>query len=149
MFDRIVYVLLDLYFTGATLMSIELEMLVWVATMTLCLWIPYILPSTLIGGVMAALKRQGDEATPYPWTGRAKRAHNNAIENLIPFTAIVLVAHMAEISNETTQLAAIAYFWFRAVHYVFYTLGIPIMRTLSFFGGWLAQLCIAYQILSL
>ena len=114
MVDQIVYVSPDLYFTGATLMSIELEMLVWVATMTLCLWIPYILPSTLIGGVMAALKRQGDEATPYPWTGRAKRAHNNAIENLIPFTAIVLVAHMAEISNETTQLAAIAYFWFRA-----------------------------------
>ena len=98
---------------------------------------------------MAALKRQGDEAAPYPWTGRAKRAHNNAIENLIPFTALVLVAHMANISNETTQLAAITYFWSRAAHYVFYTLGIPILRTLSFIGGWLAQLCIAYQILSL
>lgn len=130
-------------------MSTELEMLVWVTTMTLFMWCPYLVPAIIKDGFMAILKRKGDEETPHSWTIRAKRAHTNAIENLLPFAALVIVAHVANVSNDATQSAAIAYFWFRAVHYIVYALGIPVLRTLSFTGGWLAQLCIVYQILSL
>mgnify|MGYP002885308321 FL=1 len=129
-------------------MSTELEMLVWVTTMTLLMWFPYIIPAVIKNGVIAAFSRQGDESAPYPWTERAKRAHNNAIENLIPFAALVLVSHVANVSNEVTQSAAIAYFWLRAAHYIVYTLGIAPLRTLFFSGGWLAQLFIVFQILS-
>ena len=130
-------------------MSVELEMLVWVSTLTLFMWFPYIISAIVGSGLMASLKRQGDEIPPSPWAERGKRAHYNAIENLVPFAILVLVAHVANISNDITQSAAIAYFWFRAAHYVFYTLGISILRTATFSGGWLAQICILYQILSL
>lgn len=44
------------------------------------------------------------------WVSRAKKAHYNAIENLIPFAALVIVAHLAGAANEATTAAAIAYF---------------------------------------
>ncbi|MEE2745383.1 MAG: MAPEG family protein, partial [Pseudomonadota bacterium] len=98
-------------------------------------------------GLVAAFKWQGDEKPRYLWAERAKRAHYNSIENLIPFAAIVVVAHLASISNEATASAAIAFFWLRVIHYLFYMFGISYIRTLAFIGSWLAQICIIYQIL--
>jgi uncharacterized MAPEG superfamily protein len=128
-------------------MSVELEMLVWVATLTLLMWIPYVLSGIINDGLVASLKWKGDEKPRFMWAERAKRAHYNAIENLIPFAAIVIVAHIANISNEATASAAMAYFWLRAIHYLFYTLGVSYIRTPAFIGSWLAQICIVYQIL--
>ena len=128
-------------------MSVELEMLVWVTTLTLFMWVPYVLSGIINDGLIASFKWQGDEKQRYVWAERAKRAHYNAIENLIPFAAIVIVAHLAEISNDATASAAISYFWLRAIHYVFYTLGISYIRTPAFILSWLAQICIVYQII--
>ena len=130
-------------------MSVELEMLVWVSTLTLFMWFPYIVSAIMRDGITVSLKRQGDERPPSPWAERAKRAHYNAIENLVPFAILTLVAHVANISNDATQSAAVAYFGLRAAHYVFYVLGISVLRTVTFSGGWLAQICILYQILNL
>ena len=129
-------------------MSVELEMLVWVSTLTLFMWLPYMLSAVGNDGLIAAFKWQGDEEQRCIWSQRAKRAHYNAIENLIPFAAIVIVSHLAEISNDATAAAATAYFWLRAIHYVFYTVGISYIRTPAFALSWLAQLCIVYQIIS-
>ena len=129
-------------------MSVELEMLVWVSTLTLFMWVPYVLSAMVNDGPIASFKWQGDEKQRFIWAERAKRAHYNAIENLIPFAAIVIVAHLAEISNDATAAAATAYFWLRAIHYVFYTVGISYIRTPAFALSWLAQLCIVYQIIS-
>ena len=60
---------------------------------------------------------------------------------------IVIVAHLANATNEATASAAIAYFWLRIAHYLVYMLGIPFGRTLAFAGSWLAQICILYQII--
>ena len=129
-------------------MSIELEMLTWLAGLSLVMWIPYILAHIGDAGLMPSLTYKADE-TPLPdWAERAKRAHNNAIENLVPFAVLVIVAHLANITNEATVYSATAYFWLRVAHYVVYIAGIPFGRTLTFAGGWLAQLCILYQILS-
>jgi len=129
-------------------MSVELEMLVWVSTLTLFMWLPYMLSAVVNDGLIASFKWQGDEEQRFIWSQRAKRAHYNAIENLIPFAAIVIVAHLAEISNDATAAAATAYFWLRAIHYVFYAVGISYIRTAAFALSWLAQLCIVYQIIS-
>ena len=128
-------------------MSIELEMLAWVSGLTALMWVPYILAHIGNVGFMPALTYQAD-GTPLPgWAERAKRAHYNAVENLAPFAALVIVAHLAEATNEATASAAIAYFWLRAAHYVVFTANIPFVRTLTFAGSWLAQACILYQIL--
>ena len=129
-------------------MSVELEMLVWVSTLTLFMWVPYVLSAMVNDGPIASFKWQGDEKQRFIWAERAKRAHYNAIENLIPFAAIVIVAHLAEISNDATAAAATAYFWLRAIHYVFYAVGISYIRTAAFALSWLAQLCIVYQIIT-
>ena len=129
-------------------MSVELEMLVWLTTLTLFMWVPYVLSAMVNDGPIASFKWQGDEKQRFIWAERAKRAHYNAIENLIPFAAIVIVAHLAEISNDATAAAATAYFWIRAIHYVFYTVGISYILSPAFMLSWLAQICIVYQIIS-
>lgn len=129
-------------------MTTDLTMLAWTAALTLVLWIPYILAHIANVGLVPALSYAADD-TPLPaWAARAKRAHYNAIENLAPFAALVLVAHLAGAANAATAAAATAYFWIRLVHYLVYLLGIPYVRTATFALSWLAQLCIFYQILT-
>ncbi len=127
-------------------MTVELEMLTWTAAITLLMWLPYILAHIANVGVIPALTYRADDTALPAWAARAKKAHYNAIENLLPFAALILVAHAVGVSNAATQTAAMAYFGFRLAHYVVYVLGIPFGRTLTFAGSWLAQLCIIYQL---
>lgn len=128
-------------------MTPELHYLALAATFTALLWIPYIL--NLIGRNKLS-DAVGYPAAPLsmsPWADRLKKAHYNAIENLAPFAAIVLVAHAAGVNNAATAAAAAAFFWARVVHAVVYTLGIPWLRTLSFAVAWGAIICIAWHVL--
>ena len=127
-------------------MSTELEILGWISGATIFMWLPYILAHIGNVGLISAITYKGD-GTPLPeWAERAKRAHYNAIENLVPFAGLIIVAHLTNATNEVTASAAIAYFWLRIAHYLAYTLGIPTGRTLTFAGSWVAQVCILYQI---
>jgi len=129
-------------------MNTELEMLTWVTALTIVLWVPYILAHIMNVGLLPALTYKGD-GTPLPaWAARAKKAHANAVENLVPFAALILIAQHLGISNAATATTAVAYFWLRVAHYLMYSANIPFGRTLTFAGGWAAQLCILFQILS-
>lgn len=127
-------------------LSVELKMLAWTAGVTILMWLPYIGVTLLRHGPINALQYRNEPLEMAPWAKRAKRAHYNAIENLAPFAALVITAHLAGVSNGATETAAVAYFWFRIAHYGFYISNIPFTRTLTFTGGWLAVLCILYQI---
>ena len=81
------------------------------------------------------------------WAERMKKAHYNGVENLVVFAALVLVAHVAGVSNETTVMACTVYFWARVIHFVVYSLGIPWLRTFAFAAAWLAMGAIALQLL--
>ena len=130
-------------------MTTELEMLTWATALTILLWIPYILGHILNVGLLQALTYQGDD-TPLPaWAARAKKAHANAVENLVPFAVLVLIAHQLDISNTATTSAAVAYFWLRLAHFITYTANVPFGRPVTFAGVWGAQLCILFQILAL
>jgi uncharacterized MAPEG superfamily protein len=83
-----------------------------------------------------------------PWAQRLMRAHGNAVENLVVFATLVLVAHALGISNGTIAGASIVYFWARLVHAASYAFGIPWVRTLAFTVGFFAQAAIAWQILA-
>lgn len=123
-------------------------MLTWISALTLLMWLPYIIPHIGNVGQMPAMTYQGYATSLPDWAARAKKSHYNAIENLAPFAAFILVANLARISNNATATAAVAYFWFRAAHYLFYIVAVPFGRSLTFTGGWLAQLYILYLILS-
>jgi uncharacterized MAPEG superfamily protein len=129
-------------------MTTDLTMLAWAAAITILMWLPYIHAHIKNVGLMPALTYQADD-TPLPgWAARSKRAHYNAIENLAPFAALVIVAHLAGAANAATAAAAIAYFWARVAHSVLFTAGVPFGRTLSFAVGWAAMVCIFWQIVT-
>jgi uncharacterized MAPEG superfamily protein len=71
------------------------------------------------------------------WAQRAQRAHTNAVENLVLFAPAVLTVHVLGRGDATTLFACQLYFFSRVIHYVVYTAGIPVLRTLGFFGGWI------------
>ena len=129
-------------------MTTDLKMLAWVAVITLLMWLPYILARMQRSGVMETLTYAADDDPLPVWAARAKRAHTNAVENLAPFAAVVLVAHLAGEANGTTAVWSIVYFWARVVHYIGFMSGLPFVRTLSFAVGWLATLIIFLQIVT-
>lgn len=129
-------------------MTVELTMLAWTAGITALMWLPYIAGHILNVGLLPAVSYKAD-GTPLPdWAARAKRTHYNAVENLVPFAALVIVAHLTGATGPATASAAVVYFWARAAHYLLYVAAVPFGRTITFAIGWLAMLCIFWQILT-
>jgi uncharacterized MAPEG superfamily protein len=128
-------------------MTPELKYLTWSAVLTALLWIPYILNVIVRNGLTTAVGYP-PALVMSPWAERLKKAHYNAVENLVVFASLVLVANALDISNNATTSAAAAYFWARLVHPVAYTLAIPWVRTLAFAVAWGGILCIAWQVIA-
>ena len=131
-------------------MKPELFWLALTATMTALFWLPYVLNRALRQRILGAFLTPQMTAAPVEaeWALRAKRAHSNAVENLVVFAALVLTAHAAGVSNATTALWSAIYFWARLGHFALLTLGVPYLRTLIWTVSWIAQLVIAWQVLS-
>jgi uncharacterized MAPEG superfamily protein len=129
-------------------MTHELISLVCVTGLTAVLWVPYILNTIMVRGIMDGVGYPVDPKPLAPWAQRAKAAHYNAVENLVVFAALVLTANAAGISNETTVLACNVYVWARLFHYVVYMFAIPWLRTLSFTAGWACQVAIIWQLIA-
>ena len=128
-------------------MKTELLYLTLVTALTGLLWLPYILDRVATRGLLDAVGYPENPKPQSPWAVRLMRAHDNAVENLVVFAALVLVANAAGVSNGAVAGAAVVYFWARVVHAVAYALGIPWVRTLAFAVGFVAQAAIAWQIL--
>lgn len=131
-------------------MKPELFWLALTATMTGLFWIPYILNRAARRGIPGAFltPKMEEPSVEAEWAQRARRAHANAVENLVVFAALVLTAHLAGVSNSTTAAAAAVYFWARLGHYVVLTLGVPYARTAIWTVSWVAEMVIAWQVLS-
>jgi len=91
-------------------MTTELEMLIWVLILTLLMWIPYTITHIFNVGVVRAHTYKDDMSSLPDWAQRAKKAHYNSLENLVPFASLIIIANLINISNEATISAAIAYF---------------------------------------
>jgi uncharacterized MAPEG superfamily protein len=128
-------------------MTIELNYLVLVTALTAVLWVPYILNRVAVRGIADAVGYPENPKPQAAWATRLQKAHGNAVENLVVFAALVLVAHAAGVSNETTVFAAKMYFWARLVHAVAYTLAWPWVRTLAFAAGFASQATFAWMLL--
>ena len=83
------------------------------------------------------------------WAQRMMAAHNNALQNLAVFAPLVLAAQALSIATTATAFACALYFWPRLAHVAVYTLGIPVLRTLSFAGGFVAQAMLVLAIFKL
>lgn len=131
-------------------MTTELYWLTATITMTGIFWVPYILNRLAESGIRPALfNPKPDELPRAPWADRMMHAHSNAVENLVIFAPLVLMLHFVGISTDLTVLATVVYFWTRLAHFVIYTFGIPLLRTIAFFVGFLAQMILAKELFGL
>ncbi len=121
-------------------MSRELFWLTLTVVVTGLMWVPYILDRIMIRGLTGAMDNPKANDTPQsPWAMRLYFAHTNAVENLIIFAPLVLILNALDYSTTATAIACATYFWARLVHAIVYTAGVPVLRTLAFTVGFLAQ----------
>jgi uncharacterized MAPEG superfamily protein len=91
----------------------------------------------------------GNRETPVEgkgWVGRAQRAHRNMLESLLPFAAVVLVAHAAGISNEYTVLGTKLFLYGRIAYTIVYVAGIPWLRTVVWVAALAGMLMVLAQL---
>jgi len=128
-------------------MSRELFWLTATVILTGLLWIPYIIDRAKVRGLWAAMDNPSPtDKAPSPWARRLFFAHDNAVENLIVFAPLVLILDSLNISTRTTVIACAVYFWARLAHAIIYTMGLPVLRTLAFCVGFIAQVVLVLAI---
>lgn len=130
-------------------MTTELTYLALVTTFTGLLWVPYILNRIAVGKGVLHEVGYPDEATGMsPWAERLKRAHANAVENLVVFAPLVFIAHAAGVRTETTAFAAMIYLGARVLHAGSYAMAIPWVRTIAFSAGWACQMVFGWALIA-
>lgn len=83
---------------------------------------------------------------------RGLRAHQNHLENLVPFAIIVLIAHVIGVSNSITTACATIFLMARIAHGGFYLAGISRVpgingvRSIAYFVSLFAMLVYATQL---
>ncbi len=128
-------------------MSRELFWLTLTVAMTALFWVPYILDRVQVRGLMGALDNPKPSNAPQSeWAQRMMLAHTNAVENLVIFAPLVLIADSLNISTSATATACVLYFWARLAHFIVFAMGIPIARTAAFAVGWIAQMMLVLAI---
>lgn len=129
-------------------MTTELTLLYY---STIILLIQIMVPATLalLGkGVPWGVSNREDSSEVSDMHGRCLRARNNMIENYIMFTALILIAHNADITNNMTVLGAQLFFWGRLGHMVTYTAGIVLVRTIAWLIAIIGLVLIGLEICS-
>jgi uncharacterized MAPEG superfamily protein len=125
----------------------ELFWLTLTVALTGLMWVPYILDRAAVRGLTGAMGNPSPDDKPQsPWAQRMMAAHANAVENLALFAPLVLTAYALGISNGVTVGACAVYFWARLAHFIIYTLGIVVLRTLAWTISWLALAALALAI---
>jgi len=121
-------------------MTRELFWLTLTIILTGVLWVPYVINRSQVRGVAGAMANPSRDDKPQSeWANRMMFAHDNAVENLVIFAPLVLILNDMDYSSWWTVLACAVYFWARLAHVIVYALGIPVIRTLAFTVGFLAQ----------
>jgi len=128
----------------------ELKWLLFTVILTGILWVPYILDRAMVRGLMGSMANPSPTLKPQtPWAQRLQAAHNNTVENMAVFAPLVLILSAMHFSSGTTVLASAVFFWSRLAYIVIYAAGIPVLRTLAFTVGFLAQVVLALAALGL
>lgn len=126
----------------------ELYWLILTIIFTAVLWVPYIVQLIVqLGPMQAIWDPTGAHPHDQDWALRAKRAHYNAVENLVVFAPLVILIAMAEASNSVTQMASAVYFFVRLAHYVIHIFAVPVLRTIAFVLGFGCQMVLAVALL--
>ncbi len=114
----------------------ELRLLAYSAILT---WLMIITASMLRAGFDLRIAFGNREALPEqtPMAGRAARAAANMLENMVLFTAVMLVSMSArgEDAHDRIVLGARIFFWARLAYFPVYVAGITYLRTALWTAG--------------
>lgn len=120
------------------------------AAFTGVIWVAIILNRLAEMGPWKALSNPEPDVRPHAnWAYRMGHAHRNAIENLVVFAPLAIMVHVLGLGSPLTACAAAIFFFARVAHAVIYTFGIPLLRTIAFFAGFLCEMALAARILGL
>ena len=128
-------------------MSRELMWLTLTVILTGVMWIPYVLDRVMVRGLVGAMANPSRHDKPQSaWAQRLYFAHTNAVENLVIFAPLVLILDAQGHSTQSTAIACAVYFWARLAHALIYWAGIPVLRTLAFAVGFVAQVALVVAV---
>ncbi|MGE0611167.1 MAG: MAPEG family protein [Hyphomicrobiales bacterium] len=119
--------------------STELRYLLYVILLGLLVWIPYILAEIATNGIARAFSYPDERNRPL-WAQRLAKAHQNLLENTVPFAAIVLAGEAMNVHTPVTAACAMVFFWARVAHPFTQITRIWGARTLAFGAGYGATL---------
>jgi len=131
-------------------MNTELLYLLLTAILTGILWVPVVIGYVTSRGVLTPSAYKTAPTAPLPdWVNRANRAHQNAVENLAPFAAVVLIAQATGLHSALTVNCAAIYFFARLAHAVIHITGFGQFkaRTVLFTVAWAAFITFAVVLL--
>ena len=132
-------------------MTPELKWLMYTALLAGSLWIPFIIGvnTSEFPGKEQLFSRPLDPSQMKPWVHRSLRAHQNLLEQLLPFAIVVLVGALSRVSTPTTVACSIIFFWLRVAHAIGMITGLARLplRPMIYFAGWVAMLVFAWQVM--
>lgn len=131
-----------------TVDNVEFHWLLFTITMTALMWLPYIINRMHEQGILKALwDPDGHTEARAAWANRMRRAHENAVENLVVFAPLVLLVLLTGRSSDVSMLAVQIYFYARLSHYIVFSLAVPVLRVVSFLAGFAAQIMLVMALL--
>ncbi len=131
-------------------LSADLFWLMMLAMFTGLLWVPYVAQLVVQEGLIRGFTDPlHDLSSKAQWAKLAKRAHANAVENLVVFAPLVIIAHLAGTDPVFMGKAALIFFFIRFAHFIVYTLGMPTIRQLLFLAGVGVEISIVLKVLAM
>ena len=128
-------------------MSVELSMLVYSALLFLLIILVQAALAIAQNGLMAQAGSRDSLPEPTVLRKRLQRLSANMQENLVIFSAVVLVANAVGVSNDSTALGASIFFFARVAHAIIYAFGWPVIRPLLYFASLYGIALIVIEIL--
>ncbi len=86
-------------------------------------------------GPMVMANNRDNLKPPTVFQARMKRLTDNYRENLWFFAPLVLIAAIAQVSNQWTLLGAQIFLYSRIAHAIWYAFGLPFVRPLLWLAG--------------
>jgi len=133
-------------------MTVELKWLTYTALLAGSLWIPFIVGvnTTDFPGKAQLFIRPPDHGQMKPWVHRSLRAHQNLLEQFVPFAIIVLVGAVTQVSTPVTVVCSITFFWLRVAHAIGMISGLARspLRPMIYVAAWIVTVVFAWQVLS-
>ena len=127
-------------------MKPELSWLVWSVALAFVQVLIAVSGAFTQVGLLKLVGNREDMPKLTGWVGRAERAHQNMIVNLVLFASLELAVAVLGKGNATTMLGASLFFWCRFAYAVIYLAGLPWLRTLAWTGSIIGLLLIFIQI---